>query len=698
MRKTVFSVFITVFIFVMMLTSCGGNFVGIVINGTTDMTVSGSYLRNLEKRADTKVASTETGELYFDKNSGAVTFYDRTSGKNWNSLPSFKNDFAAPFIIKVFDGENILILDSITHCADKKDITYEISSGSVRVSYLFTHENVSVELPVTFSLNGAYFEVNADMGECLVSDNAMLLSVSVLPFTGSIRYAHDGFDMSVFGDWFLVPDGAGALMHTALEDENFTEASYSVYGKEYYEECVYAPLAAYGIKQGDKALSVTVTEGSECAMIKAVRSNADDKNINRIYTEFIITPISGDNGKVNSGEAFSGKIKIKYEALSGDSADHIGVASSVRQALVSDGMIPSDKRVSKYPFYVTLLTSVDGKKDSVLTSFPQSENLLSILKGKGIDDISLMLEGMLTGGIAQKSASHADIISSAGGKKGFSELCSYALSQQIDVFAGVKLFSSSDGNALKNISGKSVSYTVENPFYPYISKDKFKMTYLDADSVSEAVNGVINTFENINCAVAVTDADVLYSDYSSENSDIGSSSEFYSDSLCSVSVNSPLMLSGVRGDTLRYADRFINVTFDTAYPATGSYTAVPFIPAVLHSVYSYAPAAVNLSDISIFALLKAVEYGACIHYQWCFYDRTDKYYENTLSEAVDFYIKAEKELGDLQTEKMTEHYSYEDGVYCTEYENGSKVYVNYNNYSVVIGNVAVMPYDYLRIG
>lgn len=698
MRKTVFSAFIILTVFVLILSSCGVNYTKTSIGSVNDMTVSGSDLRSLSKRASTKVASNETSELYFDKNSGAVTFYDRSGSRNWNSLPSFRNDFAAPFIIEVFDGKNLLILDSIRHCAEKDGITHKISGNTVEAEYKFTEGDISVVLPVSFSLEGAYFTVSADMEKCQVSENAVLISVSVLPFMGSVRYTDENFDVNSLGDWFLVPDGAGAIIYMAAEDENFTEASYNVYGKEYYGGCVPADIGAFGIRQGSCALSATLCEGSENAVIKVFRPNADDKEINRIYPEFVITPIEHKEGKTNMGSSYRGKISVKYETLSGDNADYIGVASSVRQALISENMMPSDKKVQAFPFYVTLVTSVDGKKDGVLTSFPQSENLLNMLKGKGVDEISLLLEGMLSGGMGQKSAASADIISAAGGKKEFAELCNYADSQQIDVFSGVKLFSASSGSALRILSGIKFSYDVINPFYPYISQKSFGMNFLDNKSVSDAVNGVIDTFADINCSVAVTDAQELIVDFTSENSSFSSASSFYRNAVGAVGASKAVMLSGVRGDLLSFADRFVNVDFSTYYPASQGYTAVPFIPAVLHSVYSYAPEAVNLSDISTFSLLKSVEYGACVHYQWCFYDRAAYYYENTLSEAVDFYIEAEKELGDLQTEKITEHYVYEDGVACTEYSNGSKVYVNYNNYSVRIGNVAVMPYDYLRIG
>ena len=74
----------------------------------------------------------------------------------------------------------------------------------------------------------------------------------------------------------------------------------------------------------------------------------------------------------------------------------------------------------------------------------------------------------------------------------------------------------------------------------------------------------------------------------------------------------------------------------------------------------------------------------------------NKLKSETLTPAL--YLEAKEKIGDLTSKRMTDHFEYESGVFCTVYDGGTKVYVNYNNYSVLIGEVVVMPYDYLRIG
>ena len=80
------------------------------------------------------------------------------------------------------------------------------------------------------------------------------------------------------------------------------------------------------------------------------------------------------------------------------------------------------------------------------------------------------------------------------------------------------------------------------------------------------------------------------------------------------------------------------------------------------------------------------------------FDKASRFcYEQTFNEAVTFVLRASDELGDVNSCRIVSHGEVEDGVFCTGYDNGARVYVNYNNYSVNIGDIAVLPYDYIRI-
>lgn len=673
----------------------------VTLGTSVDFTGQNSGFRMIEKRAGTKVLSGENVELYLDEKSGAVSIYDRISQKIWNSLPDFENSYAADYILSIFDGEKICSLDTSTCLNSKDGFSYEIKDNCVYAVYKLSYESISVKFPVTYSLSGGRIKVFVKTEDITVSEGNTLISLTVLPYLGAVKYDINNSGIEVLADYFLVPDGVGAIMRTAVEND-ITEMTFSVYGKEYYKEYVNAPFGAYGIKNGENALSVTVTDGEENCFIKVLRSNADEHNINRIYPEFQITEISASEGKVNiAQDSFNGNISVVYETLNGENADYMGIANSVRQVLVGAGVLPEKTGESEYPLFVSVAGSTDGTKKTLTTSLQQTENLLSILKGKGVNEINIILEGFMKNGFDAKNGS-VDISSAVGRNKDLDELSSYAARQQLKLFLGSAILTDSAGTAkAKNIFGENVSYSAENPLFPYIGTDEFLRKYMSASDISAAFSDILVFLDKENISgLCITDSDAktVIADYSSKDSSLTYYNDVLKSNLSAAKVDNELMVSGFSLNTAEYADYIKDVFFETGYPEDSGYTAVPFIPAVIHSSCLYSGYAANTFAVPTLQLLKSIEYGAVPYYIWVFSSQSDKFYELTLGEAVDSYLDMKENLGDLASKRMTDHYETESGVFCTEYEGGTKVYVNYNNYSVLIGEVAVMPYDYLRIG
>ena len=96
-------------------------------------------------------------------------------------------------------------------------------------------------------------------------------------------------------------------------------------------------------------------------------------------------------------------------------------------------------------------------------------------------------------------------------------------------------------------------------------------------------------------------------------------------------------------------------------------------------------------------MLKCVEYGGVPYFKWVMSMKSHLYYGLNLADNVDFVIRVEKELGSLSGERISGHKMVEKGLYMTEFDSGSFIYVNYNNYSVTIGNISVPAYDFIRI-
>lgn len=684
---------------VIFVSSCGVNTLKVQDVSVREYLSGEAQYRSTLKRGNVKAADSGSAGLYFDPENGNVSFYDNQSGDIWHSLPSFSNDFSTPLVIKVLRDNIIYELDFVNSLDNDDALTYEKTDDGIEAVYNFSCEDIKASIPVEFSLDGAFFSASVDMKKVVLSENTILLSVDFLPYLGAVRYDENNSDVKSFGDWFLVPDGPGAVMYTAIEDEATPSLTFSAYSSLQYEGIIPASVAAYAIKQSDSLLSAVVCDGEEHTLIKAVRSNGDDKNINRIYPQFVVTETSAGEGDISVGSSYDGVFSVMYEAVNTDNPDYITASVSVRQMLIHKGIL-RDKTEGEYPLYVSLTLSTDGRKNTAVTSYSQAENLLTILKGKGVNEINLILEGMFSGGYSQKNASGAALPGMLGGKKEFNELRNYAVSQNLKVFAGINLFSSASGaDAAKTITAEDNVISYSNPLAPYVGDASYELTVTGNSRIERNVSGFIKKAERFGInGVCLLDGNVVRGDFASENSSAASTLSVYEKSLSALSVNSGIMLSSSDMYALPYADYIKDIPFYTAVAETGYYSAVPFIPALLHASVVYSGLEANLSDTPVLELLKAVEYGAVPYYHWCFSTSSDKYYETAINDAVEFYLKAKENLGDLSSKRITGHYLHSDGVYCTEYEGGTKVYVNYNNFSVVLGEVAVLPYDYLRIG
>ena len=696
---------LSVLLIVLMLFSvCGcsadNNYTKLSITSSKNFEGISDDARVYDKLKAEKIASSELAELYFYKKSGGIAVKALSTLKEWASLPLFGNTFASSFVATVLFENKLYELDSSACAAASGNIKLEKNKNGAVITYTMKADGISLSLPVRLTLSGAYLDVSCDIAECKLSEGAVLVSLEILPFLGSVRYSDDKVDYGAFGDFYLLPDASGAVLHTAVEDEN-TSFTFSVYGKDYYEETIPAYVGAYGIKQENSAISVTVTEGSENALIRVYRAGADDKNINRIYPEFIITPISENLGNVNAGESYKGVCTVSYGLLSTENADYVDIATSVRQALINAGMLSSAKCENEYPFTFSFIMSTDGKRKNTTASFQQAENLLTILKGKGINNVNMVLSGLFGKGLQSSAENGLKLSAALGSRSDISELLSYASSQKLNVFAETNLISSAASvYSQKGINEEYKTEEYVNPLSPYIGEDVFTLRNISAAGISKGTNNILSfadKFAFSGFAIADTDKS-CYEAAESEEGLYTGYNNVLGGNLSAISSETLLMLSGAGMNIIKNADYLADVNLGTYNGESGAYYTVPFIPVLIHGSVVYSGNAVNENTVTTIELLRCVEYGAVPSYTWVSDSRSDKYYENGLGDAVAFYLEAKDAFADLSSKRITEHFMYEDGVYCTGYEGGVRVYVNYNNYSVIIGEVSVMPYDYLRIG
>lgn len=134
--------------------------------------------------------------------------------------------------------------------------------------------------------------------------------------------------------------------------------------------------------------------------------------------------------------------------------------------------------------------------------------------------------------------------------------------------------------------------------------------------------------------------------------------------------------------------------------------AVPFYQIAIHGYVNYAGEALNLTADCEEELLKSAEYGAGLYFSLMDADATElqntKYtqyfganYEASKDELFAIYTRYQKELGSVFHQRIVDHAILDSGITLTVYEDGTKVYVNYNYDNVTMDGIEIPARDYL---
>ncbi|MBR6702759.1 MAG: hypothetical protein IKI78_06410, partial [Clostridia bacterium] len=196
---------------------------------------------------------------------------------------------------------------------------------------------------------------------------------------------------------------------------------------------------------------------------------------------------------------------------------------------------------------------------------------------------------------------------------------------------------------------------------------------------------------------------LLYSDFSQGGMLREQASEMIADIISPLSTGNKVMIDGGSFYMLKNADSVINLPLTTEVAASGAYTPVPFVQLVLHGISNYSGTPVNEAENSREEMLRCIEFGACPHYMWNYTpisgvgENDIYYYDNTINSATEFYSRANLALHDLMSARMTDHYKVSDGVFCTEFDTGAMIYVNYTDKDYSVRGVVVESGNFLRV-
>lgn len=685
---------------------------------------SGDALHKADSASYKSVCKSGLIEMLFDETTMTVAIKDTGSGNLWTSLPQSsvtKQVNSSAVEVELSNGgDTVYVLNSQDNSVNFGNAVSTVSEDGVSVKYAMSLDEetgkadittlkdaqIRVDLTVNYTLKDGSFYVNVSMNTVTVPEGVYLEKIRVLNCFGA-------YDKSGAEDYIFVPDGSGALIMTGVEDAEFTPLTLSVFGNDAAttdnakkSACL---VGAFGIRRSNGAFLCIIEGGDSIAEIEAERNT--NTALNRVGASFKVTDIYTEQGK-NSikktlGYQFKNEITLCYRFLSGRSATYSGMATACRENLIRNAVL-STKTFTTDEKYIPLVLSIQGGyinekgKYSMLTDYGQALSLVTLLKAKGVNNIYLRYNGLYDNANNGSNADFGDFEKKLGNSKEYEALYAYLKSQNFSLFLETDLLTYSyNSTGAKALNGGKVRIGAENIF-PYTTDTQ---GYLKMGDLENRIEDILSASAYVSFdGYALNDAGAeLYSDYSNDFYARVTSKKDIAAQLPVLATSKQLMIDTGNVYSIKNADIISSLAVIPAAKAeSAAYVGIPFMQMMLHGITEYSAVGLNSADNIKTAFLKSIEYGCLPSADWyCtkFAEELDGkyYYDSNINDMVNFYTKANEVLGDIRAERMTSHYKERDGVYCTEYDNSTKVYVNYNDKEVTINGIKIPAMDCVKI-
>lgn len=684
-----------------------------VLGIKSDETLKAQFADTLHSSAEgefQKIASSGFTELYFDSKTSDVAVKEITQNKMWYSMPEGAD--GSVLSMQVIASDGVHYLNSQNNSVAFSNWSYELTKDGVTVNYTLTDSlktaqkesfkdsDIAFSAKVAFTLKDGGFFVSAELKNLSGNTKCAVKSFCILEKFGAFKNPQKD-------DFFVVPDGCGALAYPALGDKA-ADYEYKVYGADPSADSAdihSALMGAFGLKCGKSAYAVIIDNAEENAKI---RLHCDKNGYSYINAGFDLsdTKQKGKNLYIGSRGA-SEKAELCYKFLSADNAAYSEIFSACREQFIRNGTLSSSsiKNSDSLPAYITLTGQYKKNpwtfKVKKYTDFSQGLDIVKRIKAKGIDNINVRYKAALKDGTSSLS-------SSLGGESKFKELYDYTHSQNISLLLDVNIlsyesfFGKTDFSAAKNLQ-KRPSYIIESFASDGFAENSGKYRFRKVSAVNSYVSELIDKTKDYSVSGwCIGDAGrVLISDYSHSGASRGEVKDALSSQIPALSNSGTVVVDTGNFYMIKNSAAVINIPVSVSYEEGEAYVAVPFVQSVLHGMLVMSGEPINTqSDIKT-AALKCIEYGVAPNFSAVYESdggENSVLFDNAVNDIIKTYNEMSAVLCSLEGQRIAEHEKLGKSLFCTTYDNGVRVYVNYSDDAQTVGGVTVKAQSCVRIG
>lgn len=645
---------------------------------------------------------------------------DKKSGVAWLSgqnatneiIPRNRNIMQNIMSISYLENEDSTEVNTLTASSDDVSAKFYTITGGFEAVFDFEITGISVTMQIILDDTG-FYAVIPDNG---IKENGdgRIVSLDLLPAFGS-----------KFGDTnscFLYPDGCGALYECTENEANGELYSANVYMENHLNLDVFNSKNSdsqksivwpyYGSYDDQQGMIAYIVSGSETSRIIFSEGLATFP-LNRIYASRDVRQVITQVGMKGERDAYQNNTIndewcIKYSLLNKKEASYSGMANSLRDFLQSIGILPestnNDATLALDIFMGTKYSTLLGESDMVLTNYKEAKKILQDLSKSSVRGYNAYLLGWQEDGYGALPIK-AEYSASLGSKSDLVSLLELNNGKDKNVFLQTDYVFAKDGgefsiqsDVVNNFANEVVTNKDETLFLlnPYRMFLKFK-------------NDDMKKFENLKATALSFDSmcKTIPADYNSNRK--------LSFKEATNAFRSLLMLNKKSGNVtaVQGGNDYLIDFADTIYDLPDKNSnllifnkSIPFLQMVLHGVipFSCETPGNMASDFEILKL-KWAEYGAIPYFiitESSSSSFTDTKINDVFSTCYDEWkdliietaIKFQNDFKNLKYQNIVAHNYISDTFVSTEYEDGTKVIINYGNETVEFEDIRIAAKSY----
>lgn len=584
-------------------------------------------------------------------------------------------------------------------------------------------------ISIVYSIEGDDLVVDVPLDSITYNPKYSITALNLLPAFGAADDKAEGY--------ILVPEGSGALIYYNNGKTSQPLYTATMYGHDWAtirkevngETRITFP--AFGMATESSSFLCIMEDGKSWAGVNAQIAgyNGPANTVNAFYTlihgdSYDVSERTNNTVIMFEQQLPNGKISQRYRFIASD--DYMDMAASYRDYLLANNPTLNRTVSSDAHTVIEMVGAIDkvqqrfGVPTSVpiaLTTYKEAKALLDELVAADLPNLSVRYNGWTNGGLNQSILNGIRLMGEMGSAKDLKGFIQAAKDAGVPLYLdGLTSFARDSGLsegfiALRDAAKHTTREEVEIPEYSTIwyGPEDWRDTYYllkpanimnNADVLSKAVTDYGAT------GVSFRDlGNMLSGDYDPKDLTTREEARLAEMAkLLELREKGQLVMTRSGNDySAVLSDIVTDIDLDgMSYRVLDE--VVPFYTAALHGSVPYTGMAINLSEDREQLILRSAEMGASLLFtlmsgnveelqdSW-FSD----YYGADKSRIYDDMLAIIREynkiLGGTFDQQMTGHYR-EGHVTVTEYENGTKVYVNYGYSDAEVDGVLVKARTY----